>query len=202
MNYQEKLTKFIKENDYITKINDDIILCSTDKIKELLLKLQNRELFSFDILIDLFANDLSEYKDKDKYRYEIIYNLLSITENKRLMIKILITEEEAANKKLDSVCSIFKNANWYEREAFDMFGIYFKNHPDLRRILTDYGFEGYPLRKDFPLSGKYQLRYDEKQKKIIKEDVRLEQEYRDFNFDSDLISPVYQKLPGDEKNKS
>ena len=179
-----------------------IILCSTDKIKELLLKLQNRELFSFDILIDLFANDLSEYKDKDKYRYEIIYNLLSITENKRLMIKILITEEEAANKKLDSVCSIFKNANWYEREAFDMFGIYFKNHPDLRRILTDYGFEGYPLRKDFPLSGKYQLRYDEKQKKIIKEDVRLEQEYRDFNFDSDLISPVYQKLPGDEKNKS
>lgn len=112
------------------------------------------------------------------YRYSVAYDLLSVTFNNRIRIKTLIAIDALAI----SVVNIFKNANWWEREVWDMFGIFFQGHPDLRRILTDYGFEGYPLRKDFPLTGFVELRYSDKNKKIIVEPVNLAQEYRLYQF--------------------
>jgi NADH-quinone oxidoreductase subunit C len=112
-------------------------------------------------------------------RFEVIYNLLSLKLNNRITIKVALEEDE----KVATVTPIFSCANWFEREIFDMYGIVFLDHPDLRRILTDYEFEGHPLRKDFPLTGYKEVRYDEKQKKVIYEPVKLMQEFRNFDFD-------------------
>lgn len=114
-------------------------------------------------------------------RFDVIYNLLSINFNTRLRVKLLINELQI----ISSIVPIYENANWWEREAWDMFGIYFANHPDLRRILTDYGFEGHPLRKDFPVTGFTEVRYNEEKKRVVYEPVNLTQEFRVFNF----ISP-------------
>lgn len=141
----------------------------------------------FTILTDLFAADFPERNN----RFEIIYNLLSLKLNKRLLIKI----EANGGEMVPSVTKIFAAADWYEREVFDMFGVKFENHPDLRRILTDYGFVGHPLKKDFPLTGHLQVRYDEKLEKVIYEPVKLDQEFRMFDFSSPWSGP----LPGDEK---
>lgn len=131
----------------------------------------------FKILFDLWADDFPEFSR----RFRLSYGLLNIYTSQRVFLNI-------SNSELEPVLSVepvFKSANWLEREVWDMFGIYFLNHPDLRRILTDYGFEGYPLRKDFPLSGYTQVRYDEELKRVILEPLELTQEYRYFNF----ISP-------------
>ena len=130
----------------------------------------------FKQLIDITAVD---YPKKEK-RFEIVYLLLSHENNLRVIIKTNIDEKET----VPSITKIFPSANWMEREIFDMYGISFKDHPDLRRILTDYGFDGYPLRKDFPLTGHTEVRYSEEKKKVISEPVKLEQEYRDFDFES------------------
>jgi NADH-quinone oxidoreductase subunit C len=130
----------------------------------------------------------------DPERFEIVYHLLSMRLNQRIRLKVRTDEATP----VPSATAVFPVANWYERETFDMYGVIFSGHPDLRRILTDYGFEGYPLRKDFPLSGRVQVRYDEAQKRVINEPVKLVQEYRNFDF----LSPwegMQAVIPGDEK---
>lgn len=142
----------------------------------------------FTMLTDLFAADFPERSK----RFEIVYNLLSLKLNKRLVIKVL-TEASAP-----SVAGVFSAATWYEREVFDMFGVTFDGCPDMRRILTDYGFVGHPLRKDFPVTGHVQVRYDETLEKVIYEPVSLDQEFRNFDFVSPWKGSQY-VLPGDEK---
>ena len=158
--------------------NYEITITSNNKnISKIILFLKDNPTTSFDILIDLCAVD---YPGRKK-RFEIIYNFLSTTQNSRVRLKVNLADEES----IDTISDIYPCANWYEREIFDLFGINFSNHPDLRRILTDYDFEGHPLRKDFPLTGFVQIRYDNEQKKIVNEPVKLDQEYRNF----DNLSP-------------
>ncbi len=146
---------------------------------------------NFEVLIDICGVD---YPNRIK-RFEIVYQFLSISLNLRVKLKIEIEDK----KSLESISHIYPCSNWYEREIWDLFGISFDNHPDLRRILTDYDFEGFPLRKDFPLTGFVQVRYDDEKKQVVQEPVKLDQEYREF----DNLSPwegMVKKLPGDEKN--
>ena len=144
----------------------------------------------FTTLVDVCGVDYPEEEE----RFTVVYNLLSMKLNLRIRVKIHTDEDTP----VDSVTDLFNSANWWEREVWDMFGIGFIGHPDLRRILTDYGFEGYPLRKDFPLTGYVELRYDDEQKRVVYEPVKLTQEFRTFDF----LSPwegVQRVLPGDEK---
>ncbi|WP_032139601.1 NADH-quinone oxidoreductase subunit C [Rickettsia tamurae] len=152
--------------------------------------LKESEELRFTVLTDLFGSDFPE---RDK-RFEVVYNLLSLKLNKRLIIKVDISEKET----IPSAMNIFSAACWYEREVYDMYGINFNGNDDKRRILTDYEFEGHPLRKDFPLTGYTQVTYDEKLKKVAYEPVDLDIEYREFDFSSHWHSPTY-ILPGDEK---
>ena len=147
------------------------------------LKLDNK--FKFNQLIDIAAID---YPNEEK-RFELVYLLLSIENN--LRVKLSVKFE--TNEKIPSIVKIFPSANWMEREIFDMYGIKFINHPDLRRILTDYNFKGHPLRKDFPLTGFNEVRYSEKEKKVIYEPVKLEQNYRNFDFSSPWEGTKYLK---------
>lgn len=128
-------------------------------------------------------------------RFDVVYNLLSFKHNARIRVKVLTDE----NTPVDSVVSVFNSAHWFEREAWDMYGIYFNNNPDLRRILTDYGFEGHPLRKDFPLTGYVELRYDEELRRVVYEPVKLTQDFRAFDYTSPWEGMVDVQLPGDEK---
>jgi len=147
--------------------------------------LKTNEKCKFKQLIDITAVD---YPQREK-RFKIVYLLLSHQNNLRIIINTNIDEKEIVS----SITKIFPSANWMEREVFDMYGISFKDHPDLRRILTDYGFEGYPLRKDFPLTGHLEVRYSEEKKKVIYEPVKLDQEYRDFDFESPWEGTKYVK---------
>ncbi|RIA56109.1 NADH-quinone oxidoreductase subunit C [Dichotomicrobium thermohalophilum] len=147
----------------------------------------------FTCLIDICGVD---YPDRAK-RFEVVYHLLSARQNKRVRVK---TDTDEVTP-VPSVTHIFPAANWYEREAFDLYGIFFSGHPDLRRILTDYGFQGHPLRKDFPLTGFVEVRYNEDLKRVVYEPVKLQQEYRDFDFISPWEGAEY-ILPGDEKASS
>jgi NADH-quinone oxidoreductase subunit C len=144
----------------------------------------------FTVLTDLFAAD---FLDRFK-RFEVVYNLLSLKLNKRILVKV----EAGENDVIPSVTKIFSAACWYEREAYDMFGINFVGSHDTRRILTDYDFVGHPLRKDFPLTGYVQVKYDETLAKVVYEPVKLDQPYREFDFSSSWKGPSY-VLPGDEK---
>jgi NADH-quinone oxidoreductase subunit C len=135
----------------------------------------------------------ADYPDREE-RFDVVYNLLSLKHNQRIRVKLRASEDTP----VPTVTGVFRGAGWPEREAWDLFGIYFSDHPDLRRILTDYGFEGHPLRKDFPLTGYVEVRWDEEQKRVIYEPVRLKQEFRSFDF----LSPwegMDHVLPGDEK---
>ena len=147
-----------------------------ENILKLFQELKNSELYSFEQLIDITAID---YPSREK-RFELIYIFLSMKKNKRIILRTSIKE----NDNLDSIVNIFKASDWYERECYDLFGINFINHPDLRRIMTDYNFEGHPLRKDFPLTGHTEVRYDDVEKKVVYEPVKLTQEYRDFDYTS------------------
>jgi NADH dehydrogenase (ubiquinone) Fe-S protein 3 len=120
------------------------------------------------------------------YRFGVVYDLLSLVHNNRIRIKVFLDDIEY----VDSICGLYKNANWWEREVWDMYGVYFDKHPDLRRILTDYGFEGYPLRKDFPLSGYIEARYDHTKKRVVLEAVELSQEFRLFSYESTWSFPA------------
>ena len=146
----------------------------------------------FSTLIDITAVD---YPNRPA-RFDIVYHLLSMPTNSRIRVKADLREDEI----MPSIIGVFPVADWYEREVFDMYGILFSGHPDLRRILTDYGFCGHPLRKDFPTTGYVELRYDESEKRVIYEPVRLTQEYRQFDFLSPWEGTQY-VLPGDEKTK-
>ncbi len=144
----------------------------------------------FETLIDICGVDYPERPN----RFEVVYHFLSMQQNQRIRVKVMTSEDAA----VPSIVALHPSANWYEREAFDMYGIRFSGHPDLRRILTDYGFEGYPLRKDFPLTGHVEVRYDDLEKRVVQEPVALTQEYRNFDF----LSPwegMTNVLPGDEK---
>lgn len=146
----------------------------------------------FEILIDVCGVD---YPERER-RFDVVYHLLSVRLNQRIRVKL----ETDETTPVPSVVEVFPSANWYEREAFDMYGILFSGHPDLRRILTDYGFQGYPLRKDFPLTGYVEVRYDDQQRRVVYEPVRLTQEFRTFDFESPWEGVEY-VLPGDEKAK-
>jgi NADH-quinone oxidoreductase subunit C len=129
-----------------------------------------------------------------EHRFDVVYHLLSPYRNERVRVKIEVREDDT----VDSIIGIFPGADWFERETYDLYGIPFVGHPDMRRILTDYGFEGHPLRKDFPLTGFVEVRYDDQQKRVVYDKVRLAQEFRNFDFLSPWEGPDY-KLPGDEK---
>ncbi|MCX7337666.1 MAG: NADH-quinone oxidoreductase subunit C [Alphaproteobacteria bacterium] len=154
--------------------------------------LKDNKRCSFKQLIDITAVDYP----KRLHRFDVVYNLLSHKLNIRVRIKINTTEETPVN----SITEIFPAANWFEREIFDLFGIHFTDHPNLQRILTDYNFTGHPLRKDFPLSGFTQVRYDETNRRVTSEPVKLEQEYRDFNFISPWEGPQNRKIPAPTPN--
>jgi NADH-quinone oxidoreductase subunit C len=153
-----------------------IVYVEPQKIVEFLQFLRDDSNLSFKILLDVFGADLLGLRTP---RFEVIYNLLSLKLNNRITIKVALQEGE----KVATTTSVFSSAGWFERETFDMYGIIFEGHPDLRRILTDYEFEGFPLRKDFPLTGYKEVRYDETQKKVIYEPVKLAQEFRNFDFE-------------------
>ncbi|MFN3292634.1 MAG: NADH-quinone oxidoreductase subunit C [Gemmobacter sp.] len=144
----------------------------------------------FTTLVDVTAVD---WPERDR-RFDLVWHLLSMQRNQRIRVKAAVEEDQM----VPSVVSVWPSANWYEREVFDMFGILFSGHPDLRRILTDYGFRGYPLRKDFPTTGYTEVRYDDAQKRVVYEPVKLVQEYRQFDFLSPWEGAQY-ILPGDEK---
>ena len=155
--------------------------------------LNSKKGFSFNTLVDITAVD---FPAKEQ-RFDVIYHFLSMTENKRCRVTISINEGE----EVPSITSVFECANWFEREIFDLFGIKFTSHPDLRRILTDYGFEGHPLRKDFPTSGFLEVRYDEVEKRVVYEPTTLTQGYRDFDFLSPWDNPeVYANTGAKDKN--
>jgi len=160
-----------------------------DAITKVLTFLRDDQNCQFKQLVDLTAVDHPDQAE----RFVVVYNLLSLKLNHRVRVK-LTTDERTP---VASVCGAFSSAIWLEREAWDMFGIFFANHPDLRRILTDYGFEGHPLRKDFPLTGFKEVRYDEEQKRVVYEPVKLTQEFRRFDFMSPWEGMLH--LPGDEK---
>jgi NADH-quinone oxidoreductase subunit C len=144
----------------------------------------------FKQLMDVCGADYPEREG----RFEIVYNLLSLTHNQRIRVKL----QTDARSPVPTVTGVFNSANWWERETWDMYGVYFRDHPDLRRILTDYGFEGHPLRKDFPLTGYVEVRYDDLEKRVVYEPVKLTQDFRSFDF----LSPwegIQAQLPGDEK---
>ncbi len=161
-----------------------------EAVPRALLFLRDDPKCGFEVLCDLCGVD---YPDRER-RFEVVYNLLSLKHNRRIRVKVETDEETP----VPSATPIYSAAGWFEREAWDLYGIYFSDHPDLRRLLTDYGFEGHPMRKDFPLTGYVELRYDEEQKRVLYEPVKLTQEFRNFDF----LSPwegMDQLLPGDEK---
>ena len=172
-------------------INGELVVnVPRDSIVKVLTFLRDDVNCQFKMLMELCGVDFPERED----RFDIVYCLLSLSLNQRIRVKT----QTNTNSAVPSVTGVFSAANWWEREAWDLFGIYFSDHPDLRRILSDYGFEGHPLRKDFPLTGYVEVRYDDEQKRVVYEPVKLSQEFRNFDF----LSPwegVQQLLPGDEK---
>ena len=173
--------------------NEITIMAKQKDIFSILMFLKDNPSISMQSLIDLTAID---YPNQEK-RFILAYNLLSVSKNLRIKVKTKISEDVPTQ----SITDIYPCANWYEREVWDLFGIRFSGHPDLRRILTDYDFEGHPLRKDFPLSGFTQVRFDDELGKVVKEPVKLDQDFRQF----DSLSPwegMSKYLPGDEKSKN
>lgn len=169
------------------------ISVSKDVLVKVFTFLRDAADLQFQQLVELTAVD---YPAKQK-RFDVVYHLLSLENNQRLRVKIAVEEDES----VPTIIGVFTCANWMEREAWDMFGIHFTGHPDLRRLLTDYGFEGHPLRKDFPLTGYTELRYDLEQKRVVYEPVQLQQDFRTFDFISpwEGMTPAQPILPGDEK---
>ena len=185
-----ELKSLFSENEIIDKNKYFEILVNKEKIFQTIKKIKENQNLIFDQLIDITAVDYPS----NSSRFEVVYILLSMVLNKRIIVKTFLIEGEG----IESVTSIHKSANWYERECYDLFGIKFLNHPDLRRIMTDYNFEGHPLRKDFPLTGHTEVRYDDLEKKVIYEPVRLSQEYRNFDYKSPWEG-VPNSLVGDDK---
>ena len=169
------------------------ILGPANRIVELLVNLRDNPEYQFQQLIDITAVD---YPERER-RFDVVYHLLSLTKNVRVRLKVQTDEDTP----VPSIVAAYPVADWFEREAFDMYGIFFSGHPDLRRLLTDYGFHGHPLRKDFPMTGYVEVRYDEEQRRVVYEPVKLTQEFRNFDFLSPWEGTDY-VLPGDEKTSS
>jgi len=185
------LEKFSENSIFFKDQYDEINIKKNDILKTIQFLKEDQNL-QYNQLIDLTAIDYPSRKN----RFDVVYILLSMTQNKRVIIKTSLKE----NENIESITSIHKAADWYERECYDLFGIKFLNHPDLRRIMTDYNFEGHPLRKDFPLTGHTEVRYDDLEKKVIYEPVKLTQEYRNFDY----MSPwegLDSNLIGDDKSE-
>jgi len=155
--------------------------------------LRDDERCQFLSFIDVTAID---WPNRER-RFDVVYHLLSPKLNRRIRVKV----ETDENTPLPSITDVYPGANWFERETYDLYGVIFTGHPDMRRLLTDYGFEGHPLRKDFPLTGFVEVRYDDEQKRVVYDKVRLAQEFRNFDFLSPWEGPNYPPLPGDEKAK-
>ncbi|MEQ8166800.1 MAG: NADH-quinone oxidoreductase subunit C [Alphaproteobacteria bacterium] len=167
-----------------------MILVGRDEIVRVMSFLRDDSNCRFAMLVDLCGADYPERPE----RFEIIYNLLSLSNNQRIRVKVRTADEQP----VPSVTGVFPCANWFEREAWDLYGVVFSGHPDLRRILTDYGFEGHPMRKEFPLTGYVEVRYDDELKRVVYEPVKLVQEFRRFDFMSPWEGAPF-VLPGDEK---
>ena len=198
-NLEKKINSELTTKIKSSKLNHNQIYLNieNDDLLEVILFLKNNNEIKFKQLIDITAVDYPE----NERRFKIVYLLLSHEFNSRIIISFFINENEVVT----TLTSIFPAANWMEREVFDMYGIKFKDHPDLRRILTDYNFEGYPLRKDFPLTGHNEVRYSEDEKKVIYEPVKLEQNYRNFDFESpwegtNYIKEIKNLKKDDKKN--
>ncbi len=168
------------------------LVVDRDRIARVLKFLRDDVNCQFKQLMDVCGVDYPEREE----RFEVVYNLLSLSQNRRIRVKVTASPETP----VPTVTEVFSSADWWERETWDMYGIFFRDHPDLRRILTDYGFQGHPLRKDFPLTGYVEVRYDDDQKRVVYEPVKLPQDFRSFDF----LSPwegIQEQLPGDEKAK-
>ncbi len=164
--------------DEVVIINNELILHTTpNRLIELVIFLKDHSNCQFKSIIDICGVD---FPHREK-RFEVVYHFLSLVHNFRIRLKLFVNETTS----VPSITNLFRGANWYEREAWDLYGIFFSNHPDLRRILTDYGFEGFPMRKDFPLTGYVEVRYDDEQKRVVYEPLEITQEFRNFEF----ISP-------------
>ena len=186
----KELKSLFSEGKIIDKKKYFEIIVNKENIFHTIKNLKENQNLIFNQLIDITAVDYPS----NSLRFEIIYILLSMVLNKRVIVKTFLGDSEG----IESITTIHKSADWYERECYDLFGIQFLNHPDLRRIMTDYNFEGHPLRKDFPLTGHTEVRYDDLEKKVIYEPVKLTQEYRNFDY----MSPwegIPNSLEGDDK---
>ena len=174
--------------------NDELtVILSKSILLKVLNFLKDDKVFQFKQLIDLCGVDYPNRTD----RFEIVYHLLSINLNQRIRIKLSVNDGDT----VPSIVSLYDAANWYEREVCDLYGVIFTDHPDLRRILTDYGFEGHPLRKDFPLSGFVQVKYDDAEKRVVNEKVNLVQDFRRFDFESPWEGPDYEENNKNLENK-
>ena len=185
-----ELTTKIKKSEI--KHNQLYLNIDSDNLVDVTIFIKSNENTKFRQLIDITAVDYPE----DTLRFKMVYLFLSHEFNQRIILSYSINENEV----ISSLTPLFPAANWMEREVFDMYGVKFKDHPDLRRILTDYGFEGHPLRKDFPLTGHTEVRYSEDKKKVISESVKLEQNYRNFDYESPWEGTKYIKELTDQKN--
>ncbi len=190
--YGEYLAMTLSQVIVETTVDRDelIVTVDRDSIVKVLTFLRDDVNSQFKQLMDVCGAD---YPDREE-RFEVVYNLLSLTHNRRIRVKV----RTDGRRPVPTVTGVFNSAGWFERETWDMYGVPFSDHPDLRRLLSDYGFQGHPLRKDFPLTGYVEVRYDDLQKRVVYEPVRLTQEFRDFDF----LSPwegMEELLPGDEK---
>jgi NADH-quinone oxidoreductase subunit C len=197
------VTELLQElGEYIAKANERAVMATNVRLGELMLDARPEGLIAlltflrddprclFKQLVDVCGVD---WPDREK-RFDVVYNLLSLKNNQRIRVKVATDE----STPVPSAAPVFSSAGWFEREAYDLYGVWFADHPDLRRILTDYGFEGHPLRKDFPLTGFVEVRYDDEVKRVVYDPVRLAQEFRNFDFLSPWEGTDY-VLPGDEK---
>ena len=190
---QDKIVSTFPDDvlSYTIHLDQLIITIQRPSIIKILTFLRDDPGCHFQMLLDITAVDYPEHDE----RFEVVYHLLSLRQNQRIRVKLRSSEETP----ITSVTGIFGSAGWYEREIWDMFGVFFLDNTDLRRLLSDYGFEGHPLRKDFPLTGYVELRYDEEQKRVVYESVALSQACRNFDFVSPWEGMTDVMLPGDEK---
>ncbi len=192
---EKKLSDRFGARSLQTTYNNDELTVTLNKpiLIKVLNFLRDDKDFQFKQLVDICGVDYPDRID----RFEIVYHLLSVSLNQRIRVKLSVTDDET----IPSLVTLYDAANWYEREIWDMFGVIFTDHPDLRRILTDYGFQGHPLRKDFPLSGFIQVKYDDSEKKVVNEKVNLVQDFRKFDFESPWEGPEYQDQKKNLENK-
>lgn len=190
---QNHLKKHLKDSLFLTEISHGELSISVrkDALKTTVKQFRDDPSCDFNILLDITAVD---HPERDQ-RFDVVYHFLSLKNNQRIRLKVMTDEATP----VDSIVDLYSTAGWFEREVWDMYGIYFNDNPDLRRILTDYGFEGHPLRKDFPLTGYVELRYDQEQKRVVYEPVKLTQDFRTFDYLSPWEGLTDMQLPGDEK---